>query len=301
MRGDAWHCHQTAACDHAGSSFRTTSLTSTKQPLSRTITMGLDFHLDFFKGIFLLIVAYAVTLQLTDPWTDFPFSSAAKESLKLQAHFLVNWASLTSTVYMMVFIFLISLMLFVRTAIRMKMRFSPAFKANVEERRAARLARTRARREAATNAIHHLETSTTDSVQNQPCRHMRSARSVWTEVAVCFVIGTACILNDAIYNRPEGYAVFEGALTRFSYNAAWCAMAVGIELAVFSVFLAIAVAVKVRRARRGQIELDGDEELRVGLVSQVTEGVPKGPVTLSAGLDEKLIDIEDDMEKFQKR
>ncbi|KAF5336307.1 hypothetical protein D9758_014474 [Tetrapyrgos nigripes] len=104
--------------------------------------MGLEFHLNFFKGIFLLIVAYAVTLQLTDPWTDFPFSSAAKESLKLQAHFLVNWASLTSTVYMMVFIFLISLMLFVRTVIRMKMRFSPAFKAKVEERCAARLART---------------------------------------------------------------------------------------------------------------------------------------------------------------
>jgi hypothetical protein len=260
--------------------------------------MGLDYHLTFFKGIFLLIIAYAITLQLTDPWTNFPFSDAAKESLRFQAQFLVHWASLTSSIYMMIFIFLISILLFIRTVIRAKMHFSPAFSAKVEKRRVARLAKIRAREEEEV-ALGHSE------VRECPRSNTRSARSVWTEVAVSFLIGTVCVLNDAIYNRPEGTAVLEGALTRFRRNAAWSALAVGVELAFFSLFFIVTVIVNVYRARRGQIKLDGDEELRVGMLAETAEAnvaaKKQVPVTLSAGFDEKLIEIEDDIEKFSEK
>ncbi|THU79461.1 hypothetical protein K435DRAFT_943082, partial [Dendrothele bispora CBS 962.96] len=150
------------------------------------------------------------------------------------------------------------------------------FKAKVEERRAAKRVR-----------IRELEAA----------GKRRSRRSILIEVDIDCALSVAWILNDAIFNRPEGTAIVDGAKARIIHNIVLCAIAIPIEYLVFSLFIFIAVVFKVRRARRGQIRLQGDEESRVGVPTQGMAQVP----SMKEGFEEKLIEIDDTVEKFEDR
>ncbi|THU94467.1 hypothetical protein K435DRAFT_779405 [Dendrothele bispora CBS 962.96] len=176
----------------------------------------------------------------------------------------------------MLIVFIFALFSFLRIIFSVVMYFNPAFKAKVAERRAAKRAR-----------IQELEAA----------GKRRSRRSIGIEVVINCLFSVAWILNDAVFNRPEGTAIVDGAKARVIHNIALCAVVVPIECLVFSLFIFIAVIFKVRRARKGQIKLQGDEELMVGVPTQEMAQVP----SMKEGFEEKLIEIDDSVERFEEK
>ncbi|THU78914.1 hypothetical protein K435DRAFT_876109 [Dendrothele bispora CBS 962.96] len=199
----------------------------------------------------LLIVSFAAVLQFYYPFTNLPINDSAREGLKAMTTWIVHWAGLAGTLYFMFVVFIVALLLFIRVVFLIRYR-SPAHRdsSKVEERRAAKRVR-----------IRELEAA----------GKRRSRRSVLIEVDIDCALSVAWILNDAIFNRPEGTAIVDGAK-------------------------AIIIHCPVR-ARRGQIRLQGDEESRVGVPTQGMAQVP----SMKEGFEEKLIEIDDTVEKFEDR
>ncbi|KAK7464935.1 hypothetical protein VKT23_006143 [Stygiomarasmius scandens] len=241
------------------------------------MALKLPNYLSWSKVFFLIILTWGLVLQVNYPFADFPISDSLRESLKWQTRYFTSYAGITGIIYLMLIIFVSSLLLSVRAILLVVMRFNKKFKARVEECRAARRAR-----------LETLEASG---------KKRRSKRSVIIEVIVNCVVSVACLLNDAVFNRPQGTAIVEGAWARVSRNALLCAIVVPIEMLIFALFFMIAVLIKVRKARRGQIRLQGDDELNAGLPRDEMTQVP----SLKDGFEEKLIEFDEGVEKFEEK
>ncbi|KAF5339489.1 hypothetical protein D9758_015330 [Tetrapyrgos nigripes] len=251
--------------------------------------MSLLKRLGFFRTFYLLIFVYGALLQSQYPFTSLPFgigiSDSLKDSLKDQTATIIRWEGLTGIAYILLIVFTATIVLFIRSIILLAMRFRPAFKAKVEEHRQARRERIQALR---------------DSGELPSAK--RSKRSIITEWAVTVTLCIAWIVNDAVFNRPSDTSVVEGATTRVLRNASLMAVIVAIEIPFLFLFVVLAAAIKVYRARRGQIRLEGNEELMIGTP---VEGQEQGQMiqvkTFHHGLEEKLIEFDEDVEKISEK
>ncbi|KAF5340800.1 hypothetical protein D9758_017646 [Tetrapyrgos nigripes] len=241
--------------------------------------MSLLKQIGFVRILYLFIVAYGALLQYNYPFTDLPVSDSLKESFKAQANSIVRWEGLYGIGFILFVVSAITIILFFRTIILIAMHFRPAFKAKVEEHREARRTRLQALKES-------------DELPK------RSKRAITIDWIVSLLACVGLIVNDAVFNRSEETSFLESATTRILRNASLMAVAFAIEIPFLFIFVLVAAAIKVYRARRGQIRLEGNEELMIGTgaeeqMTQVT--------TFNHGLEEKLIEFDEGVEKMSEK
>ncbi|KAF5339472.1 hypothetical protein D9758_015320 [Tetrapyrgos nigripes] len=247
--------------------------------LTTTFTMSLLKQIGFVRVFYLFIFAYGALLQYNYPFTDLPVSDSLKESFKAQTTSIVRWEGLFGIGFILLIVFALTIILFFRTIILIAMRFRPVFRAKVEEHREVRRARLQA-------------------LQESGEFPKRSKRAITIDWIVSLSVCVALIINDAIFNRPEETALLESATSRILRNASLMAVAAALEIPFLLLFVFVAAAIKVHRARRGQIHLEGNEELMIGTgaeeqMTQVT--------TFNHGLEEKLIEFDEGVEKMSEK
>jgi hypothetical protein len=236
--------------------------------------MSLLKQIGFVRSFYLLVFAYGLLLQFNYPFIDLPVSDSVKANLKSQTTAIIRWEGLTGIAYILLVVFFMTVVFFIRSIIVITMRFRPAFKAQVERVREARRAGI------------------------EEASQKRSKRSVIIEWAIVLSVCVTWILNDAVFNRPLNTSVVEGASTRVLRNASLMAVIVAIEIPFLLLFVVIAATIKVYQARREQIRLEGDEELRVGTPA---DEQMKQVTTFNDGLEEKLIEFDEGVEKISEK
>ncbi|KAK7464934.1 hypothetical protein VKT23_006142 [Stygiomarasmius scandens] len=214
------------------------------------------------RGLCLLILSYALILEVNDPFPNWPISESTKELLVDQSSNIVCWTS----IFGMACLFAPILAKCFTFCIELVMRVSSKFKASVEEHRAQMRAIEAAQQQ--------------NNLAKPPSPIVKG---------VLFAMGIVFILNDAIYNRPADTSLLYGACIRIIGIALFCAIGFLVDVVVLLLALLLLVAFQHYRARR-QIRLQGDEELNIELPTG--EMTQRDAPTVTERFTERLIQVE---------
>ncbi|KAF5334167.1 hypothetical protein D9758_014832 [Tetrapyrgos nigripes] len=227
-----------------------------------------------------LAAIYTFALQIAYLFT----SDTTKQSLDAQISPFLTGTGRYFTAQVTTLVLLLSIFQFVRIVLVAMILLRPAFKAKLEEYRAA------------------CKASEDDANPNSNVSAARGRAILLRFWIINALFGALCILDDAIYNCTEGTSIFEGAWSRFISTALSCVVTVALELLVFSIIFMGVIVFTVHRARarachgHGQVRLEGGDEMMY-----LRTGTSEAPITLVAVFDEKLIEIGDGMEKFSEK